>query len=290
MTAAVRSQSTSRAADHQQPAPSAGGRPPKVRVDAVEKAFVPRGSAPVQALGGVDLVVRAGEFISVVGPSGCGKSTLLRLVANLDRPSAGRIEIQRESDVGSATAVVFQEYSIFPWKSVEANIAFGLRMRGESRAAALEQARVWIGKVGLTGFERALPATLSGGMKQRVAIARAFALDPEVLLLDEPFAALDAQLREVLQEELLDQWQRESGANRSAILVTHSLDESILLGDRVVLMSARPGIVKEEFDVPFARPRTPALRATEEFGALRDRIWASLREEVDRTARGETTA
>lgn len=273
------------------PAPgaaAAGGRRPKVRAQAVEKTFVPRGASPVQALGGVDLVVREGEFISIVGPSGCGKSTLLRMVANLDRPSGGRIEINRASEIGSATAVVFQEYSIFPWKTVEANVAFGLRMRGESRSAALEQARKWIAKVGLAGFERSLPATLSGGMKQRVAIARAFALDPEVLLLDEPFAALDAQLREVLQEELLDQWQRESGAHRSAILVTHSLDEAILLGDRVALMSARPGVIKEEFDVPFARPRTPALRGTEEFGALRDRIWASLREEVDRTARGET--
>ena len=270
------------------PAPTAGGRAPKVTIEAVEKTFVPRSGAPVQALGGVDLVVRNGEFISIVGPSGCGKSTLLRMVASLDRPSAGRIEIRRESGVGSATAVVFQEYSIFPWKTVEANVAFGLRMRGESRAQALEQARSWIAKVGLAGFERALPATLSGGMKQRVAIARAFALGPEVLLLDEPFAALDAQLREVLQEELLDQWQRESGATRSAILVTHSLDEAILLGDRVALMSARPGIIKEVFEVPFGRPRTPALRGTEEFATLRDRIWSSLREEVDRTARGDT--
>lgn len=264
------------------PAPASpdGGRPAKVVITNVHKTYVPRGAAPVNALAGIDLEVRPGEFVSIVGPSGCGKSTLLRIVASLDRPTDGLVEIHRTSADGSPTAVVFQEYSIFPWKTVEANVAFGLRMRGESKSHALKVAREWLGKVGLAGFEKALPATLSGGMKQRVAIARAFALDPEVLLLDEPFAALDAQLREVLQEELLDQWQRESGADRSAILVTHSLDESILLGDRVVLMSARPGVIKQVFEVPFARPRTPALRASEQFGVLRDEIWASLREEV----------
>jgi NitT/TauT family transport system ATP-binding protein len=269
------------------PAPATGARgaapppPGKVVIAGVAKTFPSRVGDGVRALAGVDLTIHEREFVSLVGPSGCGKSTLLRMIAGLDRPSDGTITIHREDASRAPTGVVFQDYSILPWKTVEANVAFGLRMRGMSRSAALGEARVWIGKLGLTGFERHYPSTLSGGMKQRVAIARALALNPEVLLLDEPFAALDAQLRDLMQEELLAQWEAD-GHRRSAMLVTHSLDEAILLGDRVVLMTSRPGVVQGCWDVPFPRPRTPEVRAAPEFGQLRDDIWTELRAQVGR--------
>lgn len=251
----------------------------KLRIANVGKTFRLRKGGTFTALSDITFDVARGEFVSVVGPSGCGKSTLLRMIAGLDVPTTGSIEIAQDVEGRPPTAVVFQEYSIFPWKSVEENVAFGLRMRGVGKKEALEIARHWLKKVNLGGFEQAYPATLSGGMKQRVAVARALALDPEVLLLDEPFAALDAQMREVLQEELLDQWQ-DGGTSRSALLVTHSLDEAILLGDSVVLMSATPGVVRERYEVPFPRPRNPHLRGTKEFAELRDLIWSHLREEV----------
>lgn len=264
---------------HETRVETAAPRIPKLRIAGVHKRYPVAKGNDVVALDGIDLDVARGEFISIVGPSGCGKSTLLRLVADLDRPSQGFIEIQHESASRVASSVVFQEYSIFPWKTVENNVAFGLRMQGRSKRESLQIARDWLKRVGLDGFEKSLPSTLSGGMKQRVAVARALALDPEVLLLDEPFAALDAQIREVMQEELLGQWQ-DAGVGRSAVLVTHSLDEAVLLGDRVVLLSGRPGRVRAIFDVPFERPRTPALRGTKEFAELRDEIWSLLREEV----------
>jgi NitT/TauT family transport system ATP-binding protein len=256
-----------------------GGLPPKVVIDNVSKEFASRTGKAFTALDDVSFTIGRGEFVSVVGPSGCGKSTLLRMIAQLDRPSSGQIDIICENSDRSPTAVVFQEYSIFPWKTVEANVAFGLKMRGVKKSQAHATAREWIKKVGLGGFEKNYPGTLSGGMKQRVAVARALALNPEVLLLDEPFAALDAQLREVLQEELLAQWQ-DNDSGRSAMLVTHSLDEAILLGDRVVLMSSSPGRVRASFTVPFARPRTPHIRGSKEFAALREEIWTQLREDV----------
>ncbi|MBC9734434.1 ABC transporter ATP-binding protein [Nocardioides marmotae] len=266
-----------------------GPATPKLRIENVGKEFELRKGARFKALSDITFDVARGEFVSVVGPSGCGKSTLLRMIAGLDVPSTGSIEISQDVPGRSPTAVVFQEYSIFPWKSVEENVAFGLRMRGEKRKDALVTARSWLKKVNLGGFEKSYPATLSGGMKQRVAVARALALDPEVLLLDEPFAALDAQMREVLQEELLEQWQ-DDGNERSAMLVTHSLDEAILLGDTVVLMSATPGVVRARYDVPFERPRSPHLRGTKEFAELRDLIWNDLREEVLAASRAREAA
>ena len=250
--------------------------PPKIAARRVERKF---GSAPsgVAALGPFDLDISDGEFVAIVGPSGCGKSTFLRLVAGLVRPSAGEIEIQTRSH-GNPTAMVFQEYSIFPWKTVRDNVRLGLDIAGVSRREGNAHALAYLSKLGLADRARARPDTLSGGMKQRVAIARALAVEPEILLMDEPFAALDAQLRTVLQEQLLELWQAD---RRTVVFVTHSLEEAILLGDRVVVMSARPGRLLASVDVPFERPRSTDIRMTPEFVTLQGELWELLRREVE---------
>ncbi|MCM2387586.1 ABC transporter ATP-binding protein [Streptomyces albipurpureus] len=253
--------------------------PVKVRIEGVSKIFV-SGTADVTALDDVSFTFREREFITLLGPSGCGKSTLMRILAGLEKPSAGEVTVNHYGDHLTQLSIAFQDYSILPWKTVEANVAFGLRMRGQSRREALATAHTWLETMKLTGFEKAYPAQLSGGMKQRVALARALALDPALLLLDEPFAALDAQMRQILQEEMLRQW--ESDRSRTAVAVTHDLDEAILLSDRIVLMTARPGRVKQIFDVPIERPRDPSVRYAPEFLELRQEIWESLREEVMR--------
>lgn len=260
-----------------------GTKPRKIKISGVGKLYSRRGE-PFEALRSVDLDIEEGQFCSLVGPSGCGKSTLLRMLAGLESPTAGELRIAQSDTSRALTAVAFQDYSIFPWKTVERNVAFGLRARGVSRAKAFEISRHWIEKLGLGGFERSYPDALSGGMKQRVALARVFALDPEVMLLDEPFAALDAQLRQVLQEDLLTQWEQERA--RTALFVTHSLDEAILLGDRVVLMSARPGQIKRIYDVPFSRPRNPDIRGSGEFAEFREELWQELRNEVNLQTQG----
>ncbi len=240
--------------------------------------------ANVHALGPIDIEIPAGQFVCVVGPSGCGKSTLLRLLANLLRPSSGTIEIRSASpDAKQLTSVVFQDYSIFPWRTVEANIRLGLDIAKVKRSEAQRRVALWIERLGLRGFEKAYPSALSGGMKQRVSIARAWAVEPEVLLMDEPFAALDAQLRLVLQEELLALWQAHQ---RTVLFVTHSLDEAILLGDRILVMSSRPGTILADLEVPFGRPRTSDIRGTPAFAAFEAEIWGLLRGEVDRTLAG----
>src|SRR3546814_644912 len=250
---------------------------PLIQVEGVHKRFATRGG-DVVALEGVSLDVAEREFISLLGPSGCGKSTLVRLLAQLDRPTEGSLRFNLPDVDRTAVSVAFQDYSILPWKTVENNVAFGLRMQGRSKKAALAIAHEWLDTMKLAGFEKAYPAQLSGGMKQRVALARALALDPALLLLDEPFAALDAQMRQLLQEDILRQWEHDR--TRTAVAVTHDIDEAILLSDRVVLMTARPGRIKEVFDVPIARPRTPEVRYEKAFVELRHTIWESLREEV----------
>ena len=250
---------------------------PKVAVKDVTRSFG-SGDGAVHALGPIDLTINPGEFVCLVGPSGCGKSTMLRLMGNLIRPSTGEIEIVSDGSGGCATSIVFQEYSIFPWRTVEQNIRLGLDLAKVNRREAKKIAAVWIDRLGLRGFENAYPETLSGGMKQRVSIARALAVDPELLLMDEPFAALDAQLRLVLQEELLNLWQE---FQRTVLFVTHSLDEAILLGDRVIVMSARPGRVLANLEVPFGRPRSSDVRGSPEFGQLEQEIWSILRSEVN---------
>lgn len=264
------------------PQSSGGERPTKIRIRGLRKRFQARG-ATVDALMGIDIDIREGEFFSIVGPSGCGKTTLLRIVAGLETKTEGRIEVIRSADVrsrGPLGSMVFQEQSIFPWMSVRDNVAFGLKARGIDKATRLATADRFIEKVGLHGFGQAYPHQLSGGMKQRVSIARALANDPEILLMDEPFGALDEQTKLVLQEELLRIWEE---TRKTVIYVTHSIDEAILLSDRIMIMSARPGRIKDIIDVGavFQRPRhVDETKSSAEFGALFARVWGNLRNEV----------
>ncbi|MFE9093787.1 ABC transporter ATP-binding protein [Streptomyces sp. NPDC007264] len=229
----------------------------------------------VDALGPLDLTVAAGEFVCVVGPSGCGKSTLLRIAAGLLRPSTGTLEIRTTSP--RPAAMIFQDYGIYDWKTVQANVRFGLDVQRVPRREANARAAEWLARLGLADFAHAYPATLSGGMRQRVAIARALAVEPEILLMDEPFAALDAQLRTILQDELLELTQT---TRTTTLFITHSLEEALVLGDRVLVMSARPGRIIAEHRPPFPRPRTGAVRSAPEFTALKSELWDLLRKEA----------
>jgi NitT/TauT family transport system ATP-binding protein len=253
----------------------------KIIAENVTKVFPsPRG--PVVAIQDFNLHVEDGEFVCVVGPSGCGKSTFLRILAGLVPASSGTVEITPSPDAPQGKPlnnVVFQEYAIFPWKTVTDNVAFGLEMRGVPKEERHEIARDWIQRVGLSDFHDCYPHELSGGMKQRVSIARAFANDPEVLLMDEPLAALDAQTRAVMQGELLRIWESDQ---KTVVYITHSIDEAVLLGDRVALMTAHPGTNKDFYEVPFARPRDLRLTSTAEFAGLSYAIWESLQVEVQR--------
>lgn len=236
------------------------------------------GRKRVEVIDGVSFGVSQGEFVSVLGPSGCGKSTLLNMGAGFLRPAAGTVAIDGETVRGPdhRRGVVFQQYAIFPWLSVEKNIAFGLTLRANKRPrdeiAAI--VRRYVELMGLTGFEKALPKTLSGGMRQRVALARAYATDPQVLLMDEPFAALDAQTREFMQELLHEANQQE---RRTAMLITHSVEEAIYLSHRIVVLSKRPTHVHEIVDVPVPFPRTPASRLLPEFIELRRHLEQAMR-------------
>jgi NitT/TauT family transport system ATP-binding protein len=253
-------------------------RPSKVVVSEVSVTFEAHGQ-PVVALDRISLEVAAGEFLCIVGPSGSGKSTLLRVVAGLLRQSAGAVRIAADRPGTPLTAMVFQEHALLPWRTVIDNVVFGLENRGVARAEREARAREMLALVGLTPFARHYPHQLSGGMKQRVGIARALANDPEVLLMDEPLAALDAQTRAIMQEELLRIW---TTLGTTVIYVTHSLEEALLLGDRVVLLTARPGRVSEVFPVDLGRPRGLEVRASHGYGVLLEKIWSRLREEVVR--------
>jgi NitT/TauT family transport system ATP-binding protein len=250
----------------------------KVEVDDVTVAFESRGRSVV-ALERISLRVAAGEFLCLVGPSGSGKSTLLRVLAGLLPPTAGAVRIEPGRAATPLTAMVFQEHALLPWRTVLANVAFGLENRGVARAEREARAREMLAMVGLARFAGHYPHQLSGGMKQRVGIARALANDPEVLLMDEPFAALDAQTRTIMQEELLRIW---ASLGKTVVYVTHSLEEALLLGDRVVLMTARPGRVSQVFPVELGRPRGLEIRASPAYGVLLEKIWAQLRDEVVR--------
>ena len=253
-----------------------------VEIDHLRKEF---GSpvAPVVAIDDVSLNIAPGEFVCVVGPSGCGKSTLLRILAGLDFATGGTIEID---DAGwpVGNAMVFQDSGLFPWMNVEKNVGFGLMTRGVSRAEIGARVEAALKLVGLTKFRHHYPHQLSGGMRQRGAIARAFVTNPGMLLMDEPFAALDAQNRTILQAELVRLWE-ETG--KTVIYITHSIDEALLLGDRTVVMTAHPGRIKEIKNIPFPHPRdVMTLQSSPAFGALKLDIWRILEDEVMR-ARAE---
>jgi NitT/TauT family transport system ATP-binding protein len=241
------------------------------------------GPGAVVALENIDLRVAPGEFLCVVGPSGCGKSTLLRILAGLDRQTSGRLDVQA-AGWAVQNAMVFQDSGLFPWMSVAKNVGFGLFTRGVRAAEQAGRVEAALKLVGLTKFRNHYPHQLSGGMRQRGAIARAFVTDPAMLLMDEPFAALDAQNRAILQAELVRIWE-ETG--KTVVYITHSIEEALLLGDRTVVMTAQPGRIKEIIDVPFTHPRDlMALSASAEFGRLKLDIWRLLEDEVNR-ARAE---
>lgn len=269
---------------------SIGAMTTRIVISNVSKRYRTRRNEVV-ALDGVDLQVEPGEFMSIVGPSGCGKSTLLRIVAGISTFDHGRIDMpmvsaRRPGDrpTQTMTAMVFQEYALFPWRTVLDNVVFGLEMRNIARAERRAIAYEYLGRVGLTRFAAAYPHELSGGMRQRVAIARALANDPAILLMDEPFAALDAQTRQLMQEELLRICEVE---RKTVLYVTHSLDEAILLGDRVALMTARPGRIKQVYPIDLPRPRASNVRTSAGFNQLLETLWEELVEEVNATRRHE---
>jgi len=253
-----------------------------VEIVALQKEFV-SGQARIAAIENINLSIAPGEFVCIVGPSGCGKSTLLRILAGLERQTSGVIKVEA-SGWAVENAMVFQESGLFPWMDVETNVRFGLMTRGVAAAEAAERVEAALKLVGLTKFRHHYPHQLSGGMRQRGAIARAFVTDPGMLLMDEPFAALDAQNRVILQAELVRIWEQ---TGKTVIYVTHSIEEALLLGDRTVIMTAHPGRIKQVIDVPFPHPRNlVTLGASPEFGRLKLDIWHVLEEEVMR-ARAE---
>lgn len=246
----------------------------RVSIRGVTRQFM-KGSAQVIALDNVSLEIADKEFVCFLGPSGCGKTTLLRIVSGLDLPDSGEVFVDEEKILspGPKRGMVFQEYSLFPWKSVLDNVLFGPKMRGVKKKEASEEAEKYLELVGLQQFRNSYPHELSGGMKQRVAIARALANEPEVLLMDEPFGALDAQTRNALQHELLSIWQKN---NTTILFVTHSVDEAVFLADKIVIMTARPGRIKEVIDVNIPRLRD---RTSPEANQLRNHILKLLAEE-----------
>jgi ABC-type nitrate/sulfonate/bicarbonate transport system ATPase subunit len=236
------------------------------------------------ALSATDLEVAENDFITILGPSGCGKSTLLRIVAGLDRQTAGEVRLDGRpiEGPGADRGMVFQSYTLFPWLTVIENVCFGLAERGLPRARQLEIAQDFIAKVGLKGFEQHYPKQLSGGMQQRTAIARALANDPRILLMDEPFGALDHQTRELMQELLLGIWE---GQRKTVLFVTHDIDEAVFMGSRVVVMSARPGRIKLDRRVDLPHPRHYAMKTTPAFAALKAELMECVRAEVLAAAR-----
>ncbi|MEW9699779.1 ABC transporter ATP-binding protein [Paenibacillus sp. SI8] len=267
----------------------------KISIQHVQKSFriqrnlghLKEDAQPVSALKDINLDVKQGEFMVIVGPSGCGKSTLLDLMAGLTKPSSGQILLDGKPITGPNLdrGIVFQQYALFPWKTTLANVEFGLEAKGVPRKERRKTALAFIHLVGLSGFENRYPHEISGGMKQRVAIARGLAYDPEVLLMDEPFAALDAQTRETLQSELLRIWE---ATKKTIIFITHGIEEAVYLGQRVAVMTSRPGRIKQVIDIPFeSRRGEDDLRANPEFVKLRHEIWDLLKDEVTKAQEQE---
>ena len=263
--------------------PASAATPPRapfLSIRGVSRSFAAtQGAAPTVALLATDLDVAENDFVTILGPSGCGKTTLLRIVAGLDEQSDGEVLLEGRAIAGPGAdrGMVFQSYTLFPWLTVRDNVCFGLRERGLPRAAQLEIAQGFIKKVGLVGFERHHPNQLSGGMQQRTAIARALANNPRMLLMDEPFGALDHQTREQMQELLHEVWE---GARKTVLFVTHDIDEAVFMANRVVVMSARPGRIKLDLDVPLAYPRHYSVKTTPPFVALKAELTEQVRAEV----------
>jgi NitT/TauT family transport system ATP-binding protein len=253
---------------------------PAIRIRDLRKVF-----GQLIAIDGVSLDIAPGEFFMIVGPSGCGKTTLLRILAGLDSVTSGAIEIETPSSHRPVNSMIFQGDSIFPWMTVWDNAAYGLKMRRVPSSTVKEVVGHYLARTGLTRFAKYYPHQLSGGMRQRVSIARAFANDPEILLMDEPFSALDAQNKLLLQEELLHIWEEHK---KTVVFITHSVDEAVFLGDRIMVMTAQPGKVKTFVPVPLARPRNiMELQKMPQYGELIAHIWSSLREEVQRARQQE---
>ena len=252
----------------------------KLIIENVSRVFpAVRGGTPTRALEPTNLSVADNDFVTILGPSGCGKSTLLRMVAGLDTPTTGRILLDGKviTGPGADRGMVFQSYTLFPWLTVAENVAFGLRERGISQKERSNIAREWLEKVGLTSFASHFPKQLSGGMQQRTAIARALANDPKMLLLDEPFGALDNQTRALMQELLLGIWERE---RKTVIFVTHDIEEAIFLASRVVVMSARPGRIKADIPVDLPHPRHYTVKTSAAFSNLKARLTEEIRVEA----------
>jgi NitT/TauT family transport system ATP-binding protein len=266
----------------------------KIRFEQVRKEFAIRGenggpSRSFTALDDITLDVKSGEFLALVGPSGCGKSTLLDLLGGLEAPTSGRILLDGRPIEGPARdrGIVFQQYALFPWRTAVQNVEFGLDIAGLKSKARREKALHYLDLVGLSAFANRYPHELSGGMKQRVAIARSLAYDPEVLMMDEPFAALDAQTRETLQGELLRIWRR---TGKTIVFITHGIDEAVVLGQRVAIMTSRPGRIKQIIEVPeVLRSETEDVRSLPAFGAVRHEVWTLLRDEVLKAQQSQLT-
>ena len=249
----------------------------KLKIDNVKKIYNSRNGEMI-ALNGVNLDIAENEFICVVGPSGCGKSTLLNIIAGLLEPTSGAVYCDGKKVEGTGTerGVVFQQYALFPWMTVKKNVMFGLKLQGIKGKEAEEKAMKYIKMVQLEDFLDHYPKELSGGMKQRVAIARAYAVNPSVLLMDEPFGALDAQTRTQLQSELLETWEKEQ---KTCFFITHDVDEAIILAQKVIIMSARPGRIKEIVNIDIPYPRTQETKMSPDFLELKNHIWGQVYQE-----------
>lgn len=248
-----------------------------IRIENLTKEFIGR-KQKVTAIKDINLSVKKGEFLCIVGPSGCGKTTLLRILAGLEKQTRGKVYLKSENSDRPLTCMIFQGDSLFPWMTVSQNIAYGLMIKRVPKKEQHYKTRHYLKLMGLTKFANAYPHQLSGGMKQRINVARAFASNPEILLMDEPFGALDEQNRLMLQQELLKIWE---GSGKTSLFITHSIDEALILGDRVLIMTAHPGKIKTILNVDIPRPREIlSLRSTPEFTALYEKIWFLLHEEV----------
>ena len=256
----------------------------RVVVHGLTKEFM-TGQGKFRALGGVDLEVRDREFFGIIGPTGCGKTTLLHIIAGLEKPTQGSVEFIGEKRTQAMVSMVFQEAALMPWRTVEENVPLGPEFRKEQPSMLKRASQFFLEMVRLLDFSGARPAELSGGMKQKVAIARALANDPEVILMDEPFASLDAQTRLLLREELLRIWERDK---KTVILVTHNLDEAVMLCDRIAVMSTAPGVIKAIVPVDVPRPRNFRSMRDPDFARCMEKVWELLRYDADKAMRQQS--